>query len=296
MTMRPFDYLEPKGLDEAVAALAEHGGDAALLAGGTDLLAMLKRETIQPKVVVNLKRVAGLAEIAAENGETRLGALTTIRAIETSELLRQRLPALAEAAACLGSIQIRHLATVGGNLCRAAPCAETAPPLMALGAQVRLRGPDGERSVPLQDYFTGPGQTARAPGEILTEVCVPAPAARSGAAYLRHSVRALMDLALVNVAASVTLDETGRAFADARIVLGSVAPTPIRAPRAEAALRGQPVDEASIERAAGRAAEESLPITDVRGSDEYRRAMVRLFTRRALERAIARAKGALPAA
>lgn len=289
--MRPFDYLEPKRMDEAVAALAEHGREAALLAGGTDLLVALKADVLRPRVVVNLKRIPGLAEMATENGGIRIGALTTVRAVETSAPINERFPALADAARCLGSVQIRHLATVGGNLCRAAPCSESAPPLMVLRAQVRLDGPRGERTLPLEDFFTGPGQTALAVGEILTEIRVPAPAPGSGAAYLRHSLRPLMDLALVNVAASVTLTRDGRSFADARIVLGSVAPTPIRAPQAEAALRGQAVDEATLERAASLAAEESRPITDVRGTDVYRRAMVRLFTRRALERALARAKG-----
>ncbi len=289
--MRPFDYLEPKRMDEAVAALAEHGREAALLAGGTDLLVALKADVLRPRVVVNLKRIPGLAEMATENGGMRMGTLTTVRAIETSAPINERFPALADAARCLGSVQIRHLATVGGNLCRAAPCSESAPPLMVLRAQVRLDGPRGERTLPLEDFFTGPGQTALAVGEILTEIRVPAPAPGSGAAYLRHSLRPLMDLALVNVAASVTLTRDGRSFADARIVLGSVAPTPIRAPQAEAALRGQAVDEATLEHAASLAAEESRPITDVRGTDTYRRAMVRLFTRRALERTLARAKG-----
>jgi carbon-monoxide dehydrogenase medium subunit len=289
--MRPFDYLEPKRLDEAVAALAEHGREAVLLAGGTDLLVALKAEVIRPRVVVNLKRIPGLAEMRAENGEMRLGALTTVRAIEASANIRERFPALAEAAQCLGSVQIRHLATVGGNLCRAAPCSESAPPLMVFGARVRLVGPRGERTLPLEKFFTGPGQTALAVDEILTEIRAPTPAPGSGAAYLRHSIRPLMDLALVNVAAWVALAPDGRSFADARIVLGSVAPTPIRAPRAEAALRGQAVEAAALEQAAELAAEESQPITDVRGTDAYRRVMTRLFTRRTLERALARAQG-----
>jgi aerobic carbon-monoxide dehydrogenase medium subunit len=289
--MRPFEYLEPKQMGEAVAALAEHGREAVLLAGGTDLLVALKADVIRPKIVVNLKRIPGLADMAAENGEMRLGALTTVRAIETSAQVRERFLALAEAAHCLGSVQIRHLATVGGNLCRAAPCSETAPPLMVLGAQAHLVGPGGERTLPLENFFTGPGQTALMVGEVLTEIRVPTPARGSGAAYLRHSVRPMMDLALVNVAAWVSLAADGRSFADARIILGSVAPTPIRAPQAEAALHGQAVDDATLERAASLAADESRPITDVRGTDDYRRAMVHLFTRRVLDRAVARAKG-----
>ncbi|MFQ5610559.1 MAG: FAD binding domain-containing protein [Anaerolineae bacterium] len=289
MTLRPFAYVEPKQLDEAVAALVEYSSEAMLLAGGTDLLVMMKSGLVSPKAIINLKRVPGLAGITTGNGDVRLGTLTTFRAIETSALLQERCPALPEAAKWLGSVQIRHLATLGGNVCRASPSAESAPPLIALGAQAHIVGPDGERALPLDEFFTGPGTTVLAPGEILTEIRVPVPAARSGAAYLRRSIRPLMDLAIVNVAASVTLDEAGQSFVDARIALGAVAPTPIRARQAEAALRGQPATETVLEAAAALAAEEARPITDVRSTADYRRAMVRLLTRRALERALARA-------
>lgn len=291
MSIPSFDYSEPKQLSEAASVLAGHGSDAALLAGGTDLLIMLRNGIIKPKLVINLKQIPGLVGIQAENGSTRVGALTTIRSIETSALIRERLPALAEAAGCLGSLQIRHLATVGGNLCRAAPCAESAPPLLVYDAKVRLVGPDGERVVPIGEFFTGPGQTNLARGEILKEVHIPPSPPRSGAAYIRHSVRPIMDLAIVNVAAFVVLDGSGQAVIDSRIVLGSVAPTPIRAIRAEQALNGQPITPEILDQVAGLAAEESQPITDVRSSDEYRRAMVRLFTRRTLEKAVARARG-----
>lgn len=271
--------------------LVERDSEAALLAGGTDLLIMLRAGIIKPKLVINLKQIPWLAGISAENGSTRLGAVTSVRSIETSALIRERLPALGEAAGCLGSLQIRHLATIGGNLCRAAPCAETAPPLMVYDAQVRLVGPDGERSIPAGDFFTGPGQTALTRGEILSEIHVPQTPPQSGAAYLRHSIRPVMDLAIVNVAVFVALDEAGQVITDSRIVLGSVAPTPIRAPRAEQALNGQPISPAILEEAAELASEESQPISDIRSTDEYRRSMVKLFTRRALDKAIARATG-----
>ncbi|MDP7643156.1 MAG: xanthine dehydrogenase family protein subunit M [Anaerolineales bacterium] len=291
MTLQPFDYLEPKSLDEANAALGEYGSKAALLAGGTDLLVMMKSRIVNPKVVVNLKRIPGLGGIAAENGNIRLGTLTSFLTITNSTLIRARLPALAEAAGWLGSVQTRYQATVGGNQCRAAPSADSPPALIVLGAQVHLVGLEGARTVPLDEFFTGPGQTILAPGEILTEIRVPTPTSASGAAYLRHSVRPLMDLAIVNVAAAVVLDEEGRSFTDVRIALGAVAPTPMRAQKAEAALRGQAVDEHLLDQAAELAAGEAQPISDVRSSAEYRRAMVRLLTRRALDRALARANG-----
>jgi carbon-monoxide dehydrogenase medium subunit len=291
MSIPSFDYSEPKQLSEAVSLLAGHDSDAALLAGGTDLLIMLRAGITKPKLVINLKQIPGLAGVNAENGGIRVGALTLIRSIETSALIRERLPALGEAAGCLGSLQIRHLATIGGNLCRAAPCAETAPPLLVYNALVCLVGPDGERAIPVGEFFTGPGQTNLTRGEVLTEIHIPQTPPRSGAAYLRHSVRPIMDLAIVNVAAFVALDGAGQSITDSRIVLGSVAPTPIRAIRAEQALNGQPISPAILDGAAKLAAEESQPISDVRSTDEYRRSMVRLFTRRALEKAVARATG-----
>lgn len=291
MSIPSFDYSEPKQLSEAVSVLAGRESDAALLAGGTDLLIMVRAGVIKPKLIVNLKQISGLTGISAENGSVRLGALTSIRSIETSALIRERLPALGEAAGCLGSLQIRHLATIGGNLCRAAPCAETAPPLIAYDAQMRLVGPDGERSIRAGEFFIAPGETSLAQGEVLTEVYVPKSPPRSGAAYLRHSVRPVMDLAVVNVAVFVALDGSRQSITDSRIVLGSVAPTPIRARRAEQALNGQPLLETTLDQAAELAAEESQPITDVRSTEEYRRSMVRLFTRRTLDKAIARALG-----
>ncbi len=291
MTIKPFDYREPYELNEAISVLSEYGSDAALLAGGTDLLILLKVNAVAPKVVINLKHIPGLIGINSENGKTRIGALTTIRAIEKSIFIQEKFPALGEAAGLLGSIQIRHLATLGGNLCRAAPCAETAPPLIALGACVSIVGPEGKRTIPLDSFFSGPGETILGSNEILTEIHIPTPSPKSGAAYFRHSIRPLMDLAIVNVAASLTLDDERKTFIDSRIVLGSVAPTVIRAKRAEALLHGQAIDNSTLKKAAKLAADESRPISDVRGSDFYRREMVSLFTQRALEKALERALG-----
>lgn len=287
--MYPFEYIEPSTLPEAVAALAEHGPDAVALAGGTDLLVMMRADTIRPKVVVNIKRIPGLSGIAATNGEVRVGALTLVRDIEKSPVLRARAPALSEAARWLGSVQIRHLATIGGNLCRAAPSAEMAPTLLALGARLHLVGVQGQRVVPAEDFFLGPGRTVLQPGEILVEISLDGPAPRSGSTYLRHSIRPLMDLALVNVAAYLALDAAG-AITEARIALGAVAPTPIRARAAEAELCGHTADAALFERAAEAAVAAARPISDVRSTAVYRSRMVRLLTQRALAQTLAAAQ------
>jgi carbon-monoxide dehydrogenase medium subunit len=291
MTMQRFDYFETEHLNEVISTLAEYGSDAALLAGGTDLLNMIRTETVKPRVVINLKHVSTLGGITDSDEELRLGALTKIKELNNSSTISENYPSLREASNRLGSIQIRHLATVGGNLCRAAPCAETAPPLLVYGARVRINGPEGERILPLEEFFTGPGEIALTRGEVLTEVLIPHPAKRTGSAYLRHSVRELMDLALVNVAVLISLDEESKTITDARIALGSVAPTPIRARQAEETLRGQPINDAVINHAARVAAEESLPISDVRSSAEYRQSITRLLTRRTLETALNRING-----
>jgi carbon-monoxide dehydrogenase medium subunit len=289
--MQRFDYLETEHLDEVISTLVEYGSDATLLAGGTDLLNMIRTGTVKPRIVINLKHVSSLSGINDSNGELRLRALTKIKALNSSSIISKTYPSLKEASNKLGSIQIRHLATVGGNLCRAAPCAETAPPLLVYGASIRINGPDGERILPLEDFFTGPGEVALKRGEVLTEVIIPAPETRTGSAYLRHSVRPLMDLALVNVAVLITLDDNTKTIKNARIALGSVAPTPMRARRAEEALRDQPISDSLILNAAEIATEESLPISDVRSSADYRHSITRLFARRALETAISRING-----
>ncbi|MCC6187557.1 MAG: xanthine dehydrogenase family protein subunit M [Anaerolineales bacterium] len=287
--MYPFEYIEPSTLPEAVAALAEHGPDAVALAGGTDLLVMMRADTIRPKVVVNIKRIPGLSGIAATNGDVRVGALTLVRDIEKSPVLRARAPALSEAARWLGSVQIRHLATIGGNLCRAAPSAEMAPTLLALGARLHLVGVQGQRVVPVEDFFLGPGRTVLQPGEILVEISLDGLAPRSGSTYLRHSIRPLMDLALVNVAAYLALDAAGT-ITEARIALGAVAPTPIRARAAEAELCGHTADPALFERATEAAVAAARPISDVRSTAVYRSRMVRLLTQRALAQTLAAAQ------
>ena len=288
--MRRFDYFEPKTLDEAVALLGRHAGKADVLAGGTDLLVEIKERLRAPDYVVNVKKIPGLGHLDYDDERgLRFGALVTAREIETTPLTVKNYRGLRQSAREIGSIQIRNRATVAGNICRASPSADTLPPLIADGASVTVYGPQGERSVLLEDFFTGPGKTVLKPDELVTGLRVPPPAPRTGKVYIKHGRRTEMELATVGVAATLTLGDDGRC-ADVRIVLAAVAPTPLRALAAEALLRGRTVDAEIIAAAAAAAAGEARPIGDVRGSAEYRREMVGVLVGRALEQALQRAR------
>lgn len=280
-----FDYADPCTLADARALLLAHGEAASLMAGGTDLLVEIKEQLRVPRLVVDLKRIAGLDTLQVDaDGALRFGALVTARRLETDERVRARWPGLHQAVTELGSIQVRHRATVVGNICRASPSADTLPPLVADGAVLHVHGAGGDRPVAMEDFFTGPGRTVLKPGEIVLQLRVPALAPRSGRAYIKHGRRKAMELATVGVATSLTLDASG-CVAQARIALGAVAPTPIRARRAEAALIGERPGDALWARAGEIAMDESRPIGNVRASAAYRREMVGVLTRRALQRA-----------
>lgn len=287
--MRRFEYFEPQTLDEAVALLHRLDGQADVLAGGTDLLVEIKEHLRAPDYVVNIKKIPGLDYLRYdEQTGLRIGPVTTVRMVETSPLIQEKYAGLAEAARQLGSIQVRNRATVAGNLCRASPAADTAPPLIADGATVRLYGPQGERTVLLEQFFIGPGQTILAPNELLVEIAVPGPPPHTGKVYIKHGRRKAMELAVVGVAVSLTL--SGDTCADVRIALGAVAPTPLRVPQAERRLRGMVVNSAAIAAAAEAAREAARPISDVRGSAAYRRELVYVLTKRAVEVALQRAR------
>jgi carbon-monoxide dehydrogenase medium subunit len=291
--MKPFDYFAPTTIDQAVRILDDYGGEARPLAGGTDLLTRMKRKQSTPRAVVNLKRIPGLNQITT-NGELRLGALATLQDLIRSPIIQKNFPVLASTATKMAGVQVRSLATVGGNLCNASPAADMAPPLLALNARAVIAGRQGERAVPLDEFFLGPGRSALASNEILCEILVPQPDERAHASYLKLEHREAMDIAIVGVGVWIAIRNSWhipRAIAgqfaipncdDIRIVLGAVAPTPIRARRAEGVLRGSELTEERIRQAARLAAEESQPIDDVRGSAWYRREMVEVLTRRQL--------------
>jgi carbon-monoxide dehydrogenase medium subunit len=277
--MRRFEYFEPHSLPEALALLARYRGRAQPLAGGTDLLVELKEQLRQADCVVNIKKIPGIDRLAfdAQRG-LHIGALVTAREVELSKVAQEKYPSLVQSVRELGSIQVRHRATIVGNVCRASPSADTPPPLIADAARVSVEGKQGTRSVLLEDFFTGPGKTVLKPDELVTQIVIPAPEARTGKIYIKHGRRKAMELATVGVAVTLSDD-------DVKIVLGAVAPTPIRARKAEALLRGKKLDSALIERAARAAMDESRPISNVRASADYRREMVGVLTRRALQRA-----------
>ena len=277
-----FDYYQPSTLQEASRLLKENGPGGRFLAGGTDLVIAMKEKGLLPNYIVDLKRLPGLSGIRENSdGSISLGALTTLHEIETSPLINKKYPFLAQSAAEVGSIQIRNRATIGGNMANASPSADTSPALMALDAATTIASDSGTRKIAAEEFFKGPGQNAMNADEILTEITLPKTSANLVGEYIKFSPREMMDLAYVGVAIVYNLT-SDKKCTGVRIVLGAVAPTPIRATRAEAVLEGQVLSEALAERAGQIAAEEAKPISDVRSSADYRRAMVGTMTKRAL--------------
>jgi len=286
--VRRFELVLPGSLDDCVKALARYGSEAKLLAGGTDLLPQMKNAMLKPAVVIDLSGVSRLRAIEPANGQgLRIGAAVTARTLELDRAVRARFLSLAESGALVGSVQVRNLATLGGNLCNAAPSADMAPPLLALDAEAVITGPKGERRVPIGAFFTGVRRTVLAPDELLVELAMPAPGAHSGGNYLRHTPRRELDIAVVGVASQLTL--ANGVCTKVRIALAAVAPVPLRATAAEQALEGQAVTPERIARAADLAVEAARPISDQRGSADFRRHLVRVLTRRTLPPALARA-------
>lgn len=278
--MKPFDYAAPHTLSEALRLLAGEG--ARPLAGGTDLLVQMKYRRLFPSLLVDLKGVPELNQLERDGGGLHIGAAVPLAAIAAHPLVRGEYPALAGACALIGSVQIRNRATLGGNLCNAAPSADGAPPLLCYGARGVIAGPRGRRrEMPMEDFFLGPGQTALRRGELLAEVVLPPPAPRTAASYLRFTPRQEMDIAVAGAGALLTLRGDGRCL-QARIALAAVGPTPLRARQAEALLEGKTPSEESLRQASLKAMEEARPISDVRGSAPYRRELVGVLTYRTL--------------
>jgi carbon-monoxide dehydrogenase medium subunit len=286
--VRRFDYAAPTTIQEACQLLRDNP-DSRPLAGGTDLIIQMKERGRRVPLLVSLRWVQELQALST-NGQIEIGAMTTCGEVAWSDKVRQGWPGLVDGADLVGSVQIRNKGTIGGNICNAAPSADVVPSLMALGATAHVAGPNGVRTIPLAELFRGPGQTALAPGEVLTKVSAPRPAAGSGSAYMRHVPRREMDIAVVGVAVSLDLDRDGRTVKDARVTLASVAPTPIRAPQAEQALIGQQINEATLQKAGEGAAADARPINDVRSTADYRRDLLKVYTRRVAQMAYGRAR------
>jgi carbon-monoxide dehydrogenase medium subunit len=286
MIPRSFDYHDPTGLDEALALLREHGEDAKVMAGGQSLLPMMKLRLASPRHVVDLWRIRGLDGIVEGEGEIRIGARVTHRALEDSEVLRRRCPLLAKAASVIGDAQVRNLGTIGGAVAHADPAGDYSPALVALGATLVLRSLQGERLVPAREFFVGIFATALRPAEILTEVRVPVTGPGVGWEYLKLSRRA-SDFALVSVAA-ILRPNGGRLCAGADVVLGAVGPVPQRAEEVEAALRGRRLDGAAVAQAARATRLGPETPSDVHADAAYRHDVGPACVRRALEAALAR--------
>lgn len=287
-----FEYFEAATIKEAVSLLTRHREKVKVLAGGTDLIVQLRQREIKPQYIINIGHIPRLDHISyfGEQG-LRIGALTTIRAIETSSTLQENCPLLCMAARKFGVLQVRNIATIGGNLCNAAPGADMAPPLIVLSAKVKIFGPSGERAIPLADFFIGPGHTVLTPEELLTEIHIPILPPHTGAVYLKRSIRK-KDMAIAGVAAMIALSSRDEVCKDAKIALGGVAPTPIRAYKAEEAVRGKRIDDATIEQAAQVASIEAQPTSSFRASADYKRAMVKVLVKQACRQALELAKSA----
>jgi carbon-monoxide dehydrogenase medium subunit len=289
--LHAINYEAPKTLKDAVALLARHGERARPLCGGTDLIIQLRAGVRHPEHVVDVKKIPELCQISFDLTKgMRLGAAVPAVEIYENADMQRYFPGLSEAAHLIGSNQIQSRASVGGNLCNGSPAADTTPALIALDAKCRIIGPNGERIVAAEKFCTAPGRTVLQPNEMLVELQIPVPAPHSSDAYLRFIPRNEMDIAVVGVGSSVTLDLDEDRFVDARIALGAVGPTPIFATKASDALKGKKLDAATIDRAAKLAIEESSPIDDMRGTAEFRRHLVGVLTRRTVALAIERAR------
>ena len=287
--MQSFDYQKVYSLREAFDAASASKGTSVFMAGGTDLLIQIKEGKRQLQGIIDVKGISEMDGVVITGGECFIGSLTSIRTLETSLSISEKVPLLAQAAAKLGSVQVRHRATVGGNLCNASPSADTAPALLALEAQAEIFGKTGLRVMDLQEFFLGPGATALGDGEILTRLKIPLSRKRRGSVYYKLSTRKAMDLAFVGVAVLLELggdDEISKT----RIALGAVAPTPIRVPSAEKLLEGIRLSPEAAREAAELAARSCKPISDLRASAEYRREMVRELCQQGLLVAYSRAK------
>ena len=286
--MRNFDYLEPTTVAEACAMLKQHAGEAKVFAGGAHVTILMKQGLYQPKALVNLKKITELKNISFDTSEgLTIGALVTHREIETSLLVKEKLPVLSEAEREVANIRVRNMGTVGGNLASGEPLTDLSQIFIALDGKLKIVGPSGERTMMVEELFLDFYTTSLAEDEIITQVVLPPPTQRSAIDYIRFSSSSAVDKPSAGVAVRVTLDK--EAVQVARIVLGCVGPTPIRAKKAEALLIGRILSAELIGEAGALASQECDPIGDLRGSEQYKRAIVNALVRRATDAAYKKA-------
>jgi len=290
--LEPFDFVSPSSIEEAVRTLASSGDQARILAGGTDMLVQMRAGRRTAPLVVDIKGIPELNVVSydATKGLT-LGAAVPCYKIYEDETLAKAYPGLIDSASLIGGIQIQGRASVGGNICNAAPSGDAIPAVIALGGVCNIAGPKGTRELPAEEFCTAPGQNALENGEILVSISIPAPQANSGANYQRFIPRNEMDIAVAGVGSSVQLDNSGQNFVSARIALASVAPTPVFAKEAGDSLVGKAVSEEAIQQASDLAMAAAKPISDMRGTIRQRTHLIGVLTRRTLNNAIERARG-----
>jgi CO/xanthine dehydrogenase FAD-binding subunit len=287
--MKAFGYVAAKDIGHAIALLGEHGAKAKVLAGGTDLLVELKFAAHGPEIIVDISRVAELKEISIIDEGLHIGALVTHADIMRSPIIRSMFPALADAAHSIGAVQTRNLGTLGGNLITCVPSMDSGPTLMALDAQVTYTNRRGHSKVPLAELFVAPRKTSLGPDGLLTAIIIPKASFSKPASFQKFGLRKGQALALVNAAAAFWVDRDKNSFVQPRIALGAVAPIVIRATRAEAFLEGKVITDEAMAEAGRIAATEAKPISDFRASADYRRDLIAVLTKRALQSAYARA-------
>jgi carbon-monoxide dehydrogenase medium subunit len=280
--MHRFEYYQPKTLEEAFGLMEKRKNEAEYVAGGTDVIVGIKQRVRRPKVLISLRGVEGLGFIR-DNGAMTIGSMTLFRDLERHDGIRQGFPALYRAVSLLANPQIRNVATIGGNLCNAAPSADCAPPLLVMEAVVTLKGPGGKRAVPVDEFFSGPGENVMEDPEILTEISIPGTARDARTAFVKKG-RLKQDIAVVNAAALLVMD--GAVCRTCRLAAGAVSPVPMRLWKAEEMVEGKPIDEELLERVKGVVEESVQPITDVRSTEEYRRTMSGVLIKRAIQKAL----------
>ncbi|MBQ9155368.1 MAG: xanthine dehydrogenase family protein subunit M [Eubacterium sp.] len=285
MSLPAFDYVKAASIKEASELAKTKGEKGVIMAGGTDVILLLKDKVIPADTVIDIKGIEGLEGIEYVEGEgLKIGALTKLFDIQTSALVKEKMPALSDAAHYVASAQIRRKGTLVGNICNASPSADTAPILLAMDAKIKVVNGEEEREIGIGDFFKGVKKTALQPGDIVTEVMIPELKKNEGSAYFKHAVRKAMDLAIVGVGAWIKMD--GSKVADCRITMGGVGITPLRAKNAEQILMGNEITDDLLEKAGTAASQECSPISDVRASAEYRTDMIRVYTKRAVKKAV----------
>ena len=285
MVLPQFEYIAASSLEEACRLLLEHDGKAKVMAGATDLIPPMRDKVFTPEYLIDLKKIPGLDSLTYDEKEgLKIGALTSLRTLETAPLVKEKNPAVAYAAKVIASTQIRAKGTLVGNICNSSPSNDSAPNLLVQGAKVHVQGVEGTRVIPIEEFFLGVRKTSLKPGEIVTCVVIPPLAEDEKAAYLKFAVRKAMDLAIIGVAAKIRMD--GKICKDAKVALGAVAVTPILAPKAAEMLIGKELTDEVIEQAAQAAMDSCSPISDIRASKEYRKAMIGVFTKRAIRQCL----------